>query len=71
LSDFDRDMGIVGTTLDQEKFDQLKKQWIRVGYRTWHCPIHHTFFDLIGDESADGQDAEPCWACYDSCQERI
>ena len=60
--------GWIGKKFDFDKFDELKKQWVKKSPHSYHCPIHNTYFDLEGSDEVEGMDAEPCWQCHDSCE---
>ena len=57
-----REMKIIGTEFDDEKYNKLKSNWNKTIHGDTFCPLHKTFFFLIDDEQQ-----EPCWACYNSC----
>ena len=56
-------MTITGTKQDDKKFEKLKKErWKKLGLngRVTYCKVHETHFN---------EEEEPCWQCYDECQE--
>lgn len=57
---------LIGTQVNWNKFEELRKQrWHTPGKQSGeivHCKEHDTYF-LERDE--------PCWECYDSCEEKL
>ncbi len=52
-------LNIKGYTIDTEKFDELRKSWIKVSSTVTECPLHNTTFC---------EDDEPCWTCRKECE---
>lgn len=52
------------TTFNFEKFEELKKEFWKYSekLKTASCSKHKTVFD---------PNEEPCWQCYDECEEEV
>ena len=58
-------MTLKGFTTNWEKYKKLKAQWKVFKNGVKFCKQHNIYFD------ERGEDGEPCWQCWDSCQEEI
>jgi len=56
----ERVIHLVGSTVDLSKLEKLKKNWEKQDKKTYHCKLHDTYFD---------PEQEPCWQCYNRCEE--
>ena len=60
-----RNKELKGFTVNWEKYNNLKNHWKTVNNKTLHCEIHNTYFN------PQGEDGEPCWQCWNSCQKEV
>jgi len=44
---------IVGVRFNWKKFDELRKFWIKKERVIWYCPLHNTYFNLVGHEDVE------------------
>ena len=58
-------MVLRGFTTNWEKYEELKARWEMLMGGVQHCKLHDTYF------VERGEDGEPCWQCWDSCQEEV
>lgn len=69
-------MELKGHEFDWEGFNKAcAERWqpVGLGEITWHCTKHNTEFQPHGDNTIEwfGQDAEPCWQCYNEFNKEI
>jgi len=54
-------MEIKGTHMDYQRFEEMQKErWEHTVGTIFKCKVHNTLFDT---------EVEPCWPCYDECEE--
>ena len=54
-----------GFTTNWKKYKKLKENWevsTRPILLNTYCKAHNMYFDIV---------EEPCWQCWDSCQEKV